>query len=507
MTLAIIYSRANTGMEAPLVTVETHLSNGLPSMTIVGLPEAAVRESRERVRSAILNSGLEFPARRITINLAPADLPKSGGRFDLAIALGILTASGQLPADSLEACEILGELALNGELRPVDGVLPAVLAARLSGRSLLLPAANASEAELVRGVRAFSAPTLDGLCVALQTRRDLSRCRFRPERLAAACPSPDPDMIDIRGQEQARRALEVAAAGGHNLLLVGPPGTGKTLLARAFHGLLPALTEDEAVAVAAVRSVAGLECDPLHWTQVPFRAPHHSASVGALAGGGRRVMPGEISLAHKGVLFLDELGEFDRRALETLREPLESASITLSRASYRVAFPAGFQLVGAMNPCPCGYRGDESGYCRCTPERIEAYRHKISGPLLDRIDLQILVPRPAHDALLSPPRREVENSAVIRERVQRCRQRQFARAACLNARLGIRSIDRDCALDEPARRLMVSLMEQLQLSARASHRILKVARTVADLREAGPIGEADIAEAVALRQFSPRLRN
>lgn len=502
MSLAVVYTRANAGMDAPLVTVETHLSNGLPSLAIVGLPETAVRESRERVRSAILNTGMEFPARRITINLAPADLPKVGGRFDLAIALSILAASGQLPLESLANCEILGELALTGALRPVEGVLPAVLAARESSHTLLLPAANAEEAELVRDNNAFSASHLEEVCRHLSGRGEMPPCRFRPERLAASRPAPDPDLSSIKGQGQAKRALEIAAAGGHNLLLVGPPGTGKTLLANALYGLLPALSEAEALEMAAVRSVAGCRPADASWTQPPLRAPHHSASAVALVGGGRTARPGEVTLAHKGLLFLDELTEFSRHVLECLREPLESGVITISRASYRTEFPAQVQLVAAMNPCPCGYHGDPLGQCKCTPERIERYLEKISGPLLDRIDLQIQVPRLEEGELFRQEQAPASDSEQVSARVQSCRERQLQRSGVLNNALRVADLERVCVLESSAQSLLEAMMARMHLSARACHRILKVARTVADLRAARDISESDIAEAVACRQFN-----
>ncbi|MEJ2646520.1 MAG: YifB family Mg chelatase-like AAA ATPase [Gammaproteobacteria bacterium] len=491
MSLAIVHSRAQVGVQAPPVAVEVHLSNGLPSLSIVGLPETAVKESKERVRGALLTSRFEFPARRITINLAPADLPKDGGRFDLPIALGILAASGQIPAAGLAQYEFLGELALSGELRPVRGALPAAMQAQRSGRRLVVPADNASEAALIADATVYGAGHL------LQVSAHLG-----DQQALAPAPQPDwsvatplPDLADVRGQQRARRALEVAASGNHSLLMVGPPGTGKTLLASRLPGILPTLDHEQALEAAAVRSVSGQGLTAADWCRRPFRAPHHTASAVALVGGGSHPRPGEISLAHHGVLFLDELPEFDRRVLEVLREPMESGRIVISRAARQAEFPARFQLVAAMNPCPCGYHGDADGRCRCTPEQIRRYRTRISGPLLDRIDLQIEVPRPTWEQLQGPPG---EPSAAVRDRVEAARGRQRSRGT-VNAELQGELLTSHCRLSPPDRRLLQQALERLGLSARAYHRILRVARTVADLDHAEHIATVHLTEAIQYR--------
>lgn len=495
MSLAVVYSRALTGMKAPLVSVEVHLSGGLPGMSIVGLPETAVKESKDRVRAALLNSRFEFPPRRITINLAPAELPKEGGRFDLPIAIGILAASGQIPEVRLAQYEFLAELALDGSLRAGRGVLPAALAARGAGRALVLPVDNAAEAALVNDVTALGARHLLEVCAHLQGGNTLSPC-------APTLPpnnAPEfPDLADVRGQPHARRALEVAAAGNHSLLMLGPPGSGKTLLAVRLPGILPPMTETEALESAALLSVSHHGFSPQHWRRRPFRAPHHTASGIALVGGGSQPRPGEVSLAHHGVLFLDELPEFDRRVLEVLREPLEAGAITVSRAACQAEFPARVQLVAAMNPCPCGYLGDPNGRCRCSSEQVQRYRARISGPLLDRIDLHIEVPRlPAE--LLCAQTADNENSATVRARVCATRARQLARAGKPNALLTNREAERDCSLTKEDQALLAQAVEKLRLSARAYHRILKLARTIADMDAADRITATHLSEAIAYR--------
>lgn len=493
MSLAIVHSRAQVGVEAPGVTVEAHLANGLPSLTLVGLPETAVKESKDRVRSAILNSGFDFPARRITLNLAPADLPKDGGRFDLAIALGILAASGQLSgAAGLDELECLGELALSGSLRPVQGVLPAALAARAVGRTLVVPKENAEEASLASGLKVLAVSHLLELAAHFNGQTPIPP--YQAQGLIRATP-PYPDLADVQGQIAAKRALLVAAAGAHNLLFSGPPGTGKTLLASRLPGLLPPLDEDEALQVAAIHSVSGR--GPLtQWPQRPFRQPHHTASAPALVGGGSRPQPGEITLAHEGVLFLDELPEFDRKVLEVLREPLESGEIVIARANGRVRFPARFQLVAAMNPCPCGYLGDPSGRCRCSPEQIQRYRAKLSGPLLDRIDLHLTVSRESTSLAPGGPS---TSSVELARLVAAARQRQLIRQGCANAFLDLKKMHQHCALSTEDQTWLEKAGERLNLSLRALHRILKVARTLADLEQLESIHRAHLAEALQYR--------
>jgi magnesium chelatase family protein len=496
MSLAIVHSRAQVGVEAPPVTVEAHLANGLPALTLVGLPETAVKESKDRVRSAIQNAGFDFPPRRITLNLAPADLPKDGGRFDLAIALGVLAASEQVPAASLAELECLGELALSGELRPVQGVLPAALAARAAGRTLVVPRANAEEASLASGLKVLAVDHLLEIAAHLNGHTPLSPYQANGLlRQEAAYP----DLADVQGQLAAKRALLIAASGGHNLLLSGPPGTGKTLLASRLPGLLPPLSEEEALEVAAIHSVAS-HAPLTAWPRRPFRQPHHSASGPALVGGGSRPQPGEISLAHHGILFLDELPEFDRKVLEVLREPLESGHIVIARARDKVRFPARFQLVAAMNPCPCGYLGDPGGRCRCTPEQIQRYRAKLSGPLLDRIDLHLTVARESTSLLASS--QAGESSAQVTARVSQARQRQLARQGCANAFLDLPGLQQHCRLPETDRLWLEQACERLNLSLRAAHRLLKVARTLADLEGASEIGRAHLAEALQYRPSS-----
>lgn len=499
MALAIITTRAGLGLEAPEVLVEVHLSNGLPGLTLVGLPETAVRESRERVRSALLNAGFEFPTtRRITVNLAPADLPKEGGRFDLPIALGILVASEQLPAAALEGIECLGELALDGRLRPINGALPVALAAQAAGHHLLLPAANADEAALAGELRVLPAEHLPQIVAHLLERESIVPHRLRmpllPER-------PGEDLADVRGQYQARRALEVAAAGGHNLLFSGPPGTGKTMLASRLPGILPPLSHGEALEVAAIRSVCGMALLE-RWGERPFRSPHHTASGVALVGGGSKPRPGEISLAHHGVLFLDELPQFDRSVLEVMREPLESGRINIARASHQRCFPASFQLVAAMNPCPCGHLGDSRQRCVCTSAQIQRYQSRLSGPLLDRIDLQVEVPSLPPDQLTAAT--VGESSAAVRARVLAARQRQQARGA-LNARLPGRELEAACALSNDERAWLADVLTRLKLSARAYHRVLRVALTLADLAGEPRPARAQLMEAIGYRQLD-RLR-
>ncbi|WP_025113242.1 YifB family Mg chelatase-like AAA ATPase [Pseudomonas sp. H1h] len=493
MSLSIVHSRAQIGVDAPAVTVEVHLANGLPSLTMVGLPEAAVKESKDRVRSAIINSGLQFPARRITLNLAPADLPKDGGRFDLAIALGILSASVQVPCLTLDDVECLGELALSGAVRPVRGVLPAALAARKAGRALVVPRANAEEACLASGLKVFA---VDHLLEAVAHFNGHTPVEPYVSNGLIHAAKPYPDLNEVQGQMAAKRALLIAAAGAHNLLFSGPPGTGKTLLASRLPGLLPPLSECEALEVAAIQSVASGV--PLtHWPQRPFRQPHHSASGPALVGGSSKPQPGEITLAHHGVLFLDELPEFDRKVLEVLREPLESGNIVIARAKERVRFPARFQLVAAMNPCPCGYLGEPSGKCSCTPDMVQRYRNKLSGPLLDRIDLHLTVAREA--TALNPAVKHGEDSASAAALVAEARERQQKRQGCANAFLDLPGLRRHCKLSTADETWLESACERLTLSLRSAHRLLKVARTLADLGQEQDIRREHLAEALQYR--------
>jgi len=495
MTVATVASRALAGIDAPEVTVEVHLGPGLPAFHIVGLPDTEVREARDRVRAALNHVHFEFPARRITVNLAPAELPKDSSRFDLPIALGVLAASGQLPQEALAGMEFAGELSLTGELRAIRGALAMALSARSAGRAFVLPEGNAPQAALAEGARILPARTL--LEVVAHLAGETLLAEYRSEARAAA--PAYPDFSDVKGQQQVKRALEVAAAGGHSVLMVGPPGTGKSMLAARFPGILPQLSEGEALEVAAVHSVSSSGFEAARWGERPFRAPHHSASGPALVGGGNLPRPGEISLAHHGVLFLDELPEFDRDVLEALREPLESGKVSIARAARQAQFPARFQLVAAMNPCPCGHCGDRSGRCRCTPERIARYRGRISGPLADRIDIKLEVPAPREAELVAPV--ASESSEAIKKRVERAREVQMLRQGKPNALLGTREIDRHCGTDRDGDQLLRHALARLLLSARAYHRVLRVARSIADLAGRTSIAAEHIAEAIQYRRL------
>lgn len=494
MDLSVVYSRALAGIDAPLVRVETHLANGLPAFNIVGLPETTVRESKDRVRSAIINSHFTFPDRRITINLAPADLPKEGGRFDLPIALGILSASGQLPMEKLAEHEFLGELALDGSVRPVPGIVAAANAAKQNNRSIALAMECAARAAQVPDACVIGAPDILTLCAHLNGSAPIEpQCVALTKELPAV-----EDLSDVIGQPAARRALEVAASGGHNLLFWGPPGTGKTLLASRLPGILPAIDASEALEGLALRDTLTTSVSEPSLYARPFRNPHHSASATALVGGGSKPQPGEVSLAHGGVLFLDELPEFNRHCLEVLREPLESGEITLSRARHKVTYPARFQLVAAMNPCPCGYLGDHERACHCAPQQIQRYRTRVSGPLLDRIDLQVQVSRlPASELIASS--QQGECSKTVRERVVAVRAMQHARQGSPNAQLNSDELMEVCQLGKAESEYFIAAANRLFLSGRALHRALRVARTIADMAGAMRVNTRHLNEALAYR--------
>ena len=534
MSLAVLLSRSLVGMDAPVVRVETHLAPGLPAFTMVGLADAEVRESRERVRAAIHSSGFDFPAGRLTVNLSPADLPKESGRFDLPIALGVLLASGQIdlpqrgarggtrddspnvspnvssnvsrnvrpqgacPADTpaLGSWVLAGELSLTGVLVPVGGAIASALAVARSqpGATLVLPAESAVQAARVPGVRVLAARSLAEVVLHLRGQSLLAQAVASPSAGPAAA---TPCLSDVRGLSVARRALEIAAAGGHSLLMTGTPGVGKSMLAQRLPGILPPLTQTEALEVAAIAAFACTREVP--WRARPFRAPHHSASMPAVIGGGARPRPGEVTLAHRGVLFLDEIPEFDRRVLEGLREPLENRSVSIARALMRVEFPADFQLIAAMNPCPCGWFGHPQRHCRCTREMVDAYQGRLSGPLMDRIDLVVSIPDTDRDILDLPPG---ERSDVVRERVVQARARQTARQGSLNSAMPPGSIESHCALDGAGRALLTQLIARYRLSARSIHRSLRVARTCADLADSGAVSVVHLAEAFQYRARS-----
>ncbi len=491
MSFAKIYTRGLLGLHAPLIEVEVHVSQGLPSLTIVGLAEAAVRESKDRVRSAIINSGFQFPTKRLTINLAPADLPKDGSRLDLPIALGILIASGQLPENVTDQLEFIGELALDGQLRPITGILSIAIACQQSGHQLILPEQNAQDASQLPNFEVFAAHHLKDVCEHLSKQHPL------PQYQANTTNPIDQykfDLADVKGQLRPRRALEIAAAGGHSLLFKGPPGTGKTLLASRLASILPPLDTQENLEVASIYSVANTSHP---FGQRPFRAPHHTASAIALVGGGSHPKPGEITLAHLGVLFLDELPEFDRKVLEVLRQPLESKEIVISRASRQITFPANFQLIAAMNPCPCGYAFNQDIRCQCSADAIKRYQNRISGPLLDRIDLHIDVPPlQAHELQDTAP---VENSQTVRQRVIQAYQQQMQRQQCLNQALTPQQLEQFASLDAQAQKIMEMAQQRLNLSARAYHRVLRVARSIADLSQHADIQSQHLTEALSYR--------
>jgi magnesium chelatase family protein len=502
MSLASLKSRALAGMCAPQVIVEVHLANGLPSFTIVGLPETEVKESKDRVRAALLNANFDFPAKRITVNLAPADLPKESGRFDLPIALGILAASGQIQNNTLDQYEFAGELSLSGELRPIRGALAMTFAIHTheqkegKKRAFFVPRENANEAALVKEITIFPADSLLDVCNHFNASENQSKLVPHIPH-SETIRSPHPDFSDVKGQIEAKRALEVAAAGGHSLLMVGPPGTGKSMLAQRFAGILPLMTDQEALEAAAVQSLAG-KFSSTNWKNRAFRSPHHTASGVALVGGGGNPRPGEISLAHHGVLFLDELPEFDRRVLEVLREPLESGHISISRAARQVDFPARFQLIAAMNPCPCGYLGHPNNKCRCTPDHVKRYQDKISGPLLDRIDMQIHVGALSHQELSQQSQGELSQTIV--QRVEAVRHIQHQRQGKVNYALSTKEIDTHCQPDAHGEKLLHTAMTRFNWSARSYHRVLKVARTIADLTDSKTIQKEHIAEAIQYRR-------